>query len=96
MGLIPADAKVGVGGSVTIRELGLIEALTERGNRVVHHWHPDMSVKDRLPYMMEAHNSDVYLCSSNAATEDGKLVNVDSMGNRVASVIITLRGSKKS
>jgi L-lactate utilization protein LutB len=84
---IPADAKVGVGGSMTIRELGLMEALTERGNRVVHHWLPDISVRDWLPFMREAHNCDVFLCSSNAVTEDGKLVNVDSTGNRVASMI---------
>ena len=87
LALIPADAKVGVGGSMTIRELGLMEALTERGNRVVHHWLPDISVRDWLPFMREAHNSDVFLCSSNAVTEDGKLVNVDSTGNRVASMI---------
>lgn len=85
--LIPMDAKVGIGGSVTVRELGLIEALRERGNRVVHHWLPGVSVEGWLPYMVEAHNSDVYLCSSNAVTEDGKLVNVDSSGNRVASMI---------
>jgi len=90
--LIPLDAKVGVGGSMTIRELGLIEALTRRGNRVVHHWIPDVPFSDWLPFMMEAHNSDVFLCSSNAVTEDGKLVNIDSTGNRVASMIF---GPKK-
>jgi len=90
--LIPFDAKVGVGGSMTIRELGLIEALTRRGNRVVHHWIPDVPFSDWLPFMMEAHNSDVFLCSSNAVTEDGKLVNIDSTGNRVASMIF---GPKK-
>ncbi len=90
--LIPINAKVGVGGSMTIRELGLIEALTSRGNRVVHHWLPDIPIRNWLPFMMEAHNSDVFLCSSNAVTEDGKLVNVDSTGNRVASMIF---GPKK-
>ena len=87
LALIPADAAVGVGGSVTIRELGLMEALTERGNRVVHHWQPNVSVENWLPYMVEAHDSDVFLCSTNAVTEDGKLVNADSTGNRVASMI---------
>jgi hypothetical protein len=90
--LIPLNAKVGVGGSMTIRELGLIEALTRRGNRVVHHWQPSMPVSDWLPFMMEAHNSDVFLCSSNAVTKDGKLVNIDSTGSRVASMIF---GPKK-
>jgi len=92
LGLIPLDAKVGVGGSMTIRELGLIEALTQRGNPVVHHWQPDISVSDWFPFMMEAHSSDVFLCSSNAVTEDGKLVNIDSSGNRVASMMF---GPKK-
>jgi L-lactate utilization protein LutC len=87
LALVPADAKVGVGGSVTIRELGLTETLTERGNRVVHHWQPKIAVEDWLPFMVEAHNSDFFLCSSNAVTEDGKLVNVDGTGNRVASMI---------
>lgn len=90
--LIPSNAKVRVGGSMTIRELGIIEALTRRGNRVVHHWQPSMPVSDWLPFMMEAHNSDVFLCSSNAVTEDGKLVNIDSTGNRVASMMF---GPKK-
>jgi len=92
LGRIPLDAKVGVGGSVTVREMGLIEALTKRGNQVVHHWLPEVSPKEWLPYMTEAHNADVYLCSSNAITEDGKLVNIDSTGNRVASMIF---GPKK-
>ena len=87
LGLIPVDVKVGVGGSVTVRELGLIEALRERGNVVVDHWLPDVLLEAKLPFMVEAHNSDVFLCSSNAVTEDGKLVNVDSTGNRVASMI---------
>jgi len=90
--LIPLDAKVGVGGSMTIRELGLIEVLTRRGNRVVHHWLPGVPFSGWLPFMMEAHSSDVYLCSSNAVTEDGKLLNIDSTGNRVASMIF---GPKK-
>jgi len=90
--LIPPDAKVGVGGSTTIREIRLIEALTERGNQVVHHWLPDISQEDRLRLITEENTSDVYLCSSNAITEDGQLVNVDGAGNRVAAMIF---GPKK-
>lgn len=92
LGLIPTEAKVGVGGSMTIRELGLIEALTQRGNPVAHHWLLNIPVGNWLPFMMEEHNSEVFLCGSNAVTEDGKLVNIDSTGNRVASMIF---GPKK-
>ncbi len=90
--LVPINAKVGIGGSVTIRELGLIEALTKRGNHVVHHWQLNKPVSRWFPFMIDAHSSDVYLSSTNAVTEDGKLVNVDSTGNRVASMIF---GPKK-
>ena len=90
--LVPINAKVGIGGSMTIRELGLIEALTKRGNHVVHHWQLSKPVSRWLPFMIDAHSSDVYLSSTNAVTGDGKLVNVDSTGNRVASMIF---GPKK-
>ncbi len=96
---IPPSAKVGVGGSVTIREVGLIDALEARGNHVVHHWKPELGHdKDGgrtgafVPggdshVRREALNADVYLCSSNVITMDGKLVNMDGFGNRVAAMI---------
>jgi L-lactate utilization protein LutB len=36
--LVPGEALVGLGGSVTLREMGLPEALRARGNRVADHW----------------------------------------------------------
>jgi len=87
LALIPPDARVGVGGSLTIREVGIIEALTQRGNEVVHHWVSGISAQERYALMREELNTDVFLCSSNAITEDGKLVNVDDCGNRVAAMI---------
>jgi NAD-dependent dihydropyrimidine dehydrogenase PreA subunit len=35
----------------------------------------------------KASRADVYLSSTNALTEEGKLVNIDGLGNRVASMI---------
>ena len=96
---IPQIAKVGIGGSVTIRELGLIESLERRGNQVIHHWKPEGGHDEGggriesggpgsgLAIRREALNSDVYLCSANAVTMDGKLVNIDGHGNRAASMI---------
>jgi len=86
LGLIPEGSTVGVGGSVTIRELGLIDELERRGYRVIHHWvkAPPEEV-DRLRRLELT--ADVFLCSANAVTLDGKLVNVDGVGNRVAAMI---------
>ncbi len=36
--MIPKNTKVGVGGSVTLREMGLVEDLLKRGNEVYDHW----------------------------------------------------------
>jgi len=85
LSLIPSNADVGVGGSVTIREINLIEALTARGNMVFQHWsQPEENVR---AIMRKQLNSHVFVASSNAVTEDGKLVNIDKAGNRVAAMI---------
>jgi L-lactate utilization protein LutB len=87
LGMIPADAKVGVGGSVTIREIGLVEALVQRGNSVADHWRSGLSEEQLKEVRRSQLTSDVFLSSSNAVTMDGKLLNADGTGNRVAAMI---------
>jgi len=86
LNLIPEGSVVGIGGSVTIREIGVIEELERRGFKVVHHW-VKVSPEESLELRRKALTSDVYLCSSNAVTLDGKLVNIDALGNRVAAMV---------
>jgi hypothetical protein len=83
--LIPAGAKVGVGGSITIRELGLIPALEARGHQVAQHWQPGISKEQDLAIRKEEVLADVFLASSNAVTMTGELVNIDGVGNRAAA-----------
>jgi L-lactate utilization protein LutB len=40
---IPSGAKVGIGGSITLREMGILEALEKRGNEVYDHWKEGLS-----------------------------------------------------
>jgi L-lactate utilization protein LutB len=88
---IPTAALVGVGGSVTLRELGLIQALQDRGNPVAQHW-GEYPPDERLKIRRQQLTADVFLTSSNAITEKGQLVNVDGAGQRVAAMIF---GPKK-
>jgi hypothetical protein len=84
--LISKDAKVGIGGSVTIREIDLVEELRKRGNEVLETWRKITAEEDQA--IRKGHlTCDVFVSSSNAVTEDGKLVNADGTGNRVAAMI---------
>ncbi len=80
--LIPEGASVGVGGSMTIRELQLAETLAASGHPVHWHW-----LGDGPAAFPPAREADVYLASANAVTREGLLVNIDGTGNRVASMI---------
>jgi hypothetical protein len=85
--LIPLGVNVGIGGSISIRELGLIEDLTTRGNKVIHHWKAELDPEADFQTRREELITDVFLASSNAITIDGVLVNTDGVGNRVAGMI---------
>ncbi len=90
---IPAGASVGIGGSVTVRDLGIHQALKERGNRVYDHWDASLSPAEKAAARDNQVKADVFLSSANALTMDGALVNVDGTGNRVASMIFGPRTS---
>ncbi|NLL82005.1 MAG: LUD domain-containing protein [Tissierellia bacterium] len=80
---IRIDDIVGIGGSVTILDMGLYEQLTNRGNTVYWHWKSE----DKKETLANAKNADVYLSSVNAISKDGKIVNMDGTSNRVSSMI---------
>lgn len=85
--LIPADATIGFGGSVTLAELGIIAKLEERGNNVPNYLKPGLSPEEMKAIRRQHLLSDVYLAGTNAVTLDGKLVNVDAIGNRVGAML---------
>jgi hypothetical protein len=85
---IPDGVTVGVGGSVTLGQIGLLEAL---GKRKIHFIWPQQHAKtneERIELNRKALLADVFLSSTNAVTEDGKLFNVDATGNRVGAMFI--------
>ena len=82
---IIGSKSVGIGGSATVRDLGLAEALQANGNEVYWHWLAAKEAKQAA--RDKALTADVYMCSSNALTADGRLVNIDGTGNRAAGLI---------
>ena len=89
---IPSGATVGAGGSMTLTQIGMLKSLENRN--VLYIWPPQrpMNDEERGQLIRNALTSDVFLTSTNAITEDGKLFNVDATGNRVGAMFI---GSKK-
>ena len=87
LGKITPGASVGVGGSITIRQLNLIEILRQQGHKVYDHWQEGLSPDEIREMQWHNLTSQVFLASTNAITADGKLVNTDNTGNRVAAMI---------
>lgn len=76
LSIVPVDHTVGTGGSVTLAQLDVKNALAARGNVFF----------DRNAYQSAAH-ADWFLSSANALTEGGDIVNIDGSANRVSSLI---------
>jgi len=72
----------GFGGSDTTRSLGLHEALAAMGKTVYDHWQEGLSPEAGLEARLHMGRCDCFLCSANAVSETGEVVNVDGAGNR--------------
>lgn len=76
---------IGIGGSMTIFDSNIHEELIKRGNSVYWHWLANDENKNET--LEKAKNASIYLASSNAITSEGKLINIDGVGNRVSSMV---------
>ncbi len=83
---------IGFGGSLSVADLNVAEALSETGKELLIHGVPGLSLEDKLSIMRRQLTSDLFLTGTNALTLTGSLVNIDATGNRVASMIF---GPKK-
>ena len=83
---IDVNESVGIGGSVTIEGLGIYEKLVEKKCQV--HWNWKVGANEnKNDITVQASKAKVYLSSTNAITEDGRLVNIDGNGNRLSSML---------
>lgn len=84
LSMIPEGSTVTWGGSETIRECGLTDALKKAPVTV---WdRADVKPEDMKAFYRQAFCADYYLMSANAITLDGQLINIDGTGNRVAAL----------
>ncbi len=84
--IIPENSSIAWGGSESISEIGLLESLS-KGKYTLYDRSAAKTLEEKNELILKAFSSDYYLMSTNAFTSDGKLVNIDGTGNRVAAMI---------
>ena len=99
--LVPQSASVGVGGSMTVREIGVLDDLVQQEHTMYDHWRAGLSQEDILAIRRAQLTCDVFLTSTNAITLKGELVSTDGIGNRVCAMtfgpkkVIVVAGANK-
>lgn len=83
--LIPEGSSVSWGGSMSIQEIGLKQAVIE-GNYQVYNRDAASTPEEKRRIELATYDADFFLTSSNAVTEDGILLNIDGNSNRVSAI----------
>ena len=83
---IKSGMSVGLGGSESVKEIGLLNYLLNKKDITLFNQYEDgISMDENIHRRRQGLVSDIFVTSTNAITKDGKLVNADGSGNRVAA-----------
>ena len=83
LSLMPEGASVTWGGSMTLTECGLMDALKTANYEIIDRDTAKTPEESRVMYSKQV-LADYFLMSTNAITIDGELVNIDGRSNRVS------------
>ena len=85
--MIAPGSIVSFGGSMTLSESGMMNALTGRSDITLYDRNTAKNQDDITAIYHKAFDADYFFMSSNAISATGELVNIDGTGNRVAALI---------
>lgn len=100
LSLMPEGSVISWGGSMSISECGLMDAIHEKDYTLIDRMTANTPQEKREIYAKTV-MADYYLMSTNAITMDGELVNIDGFCNRVACLcagpehVIVIAGMNK-
>lgn len=86
LSLIPERSSVGMAGSVTLKQLGIIDELMQGEWKVYNQYLPQFSKEESLKIRKEGTLADFFLSGTNAVTLNGELINISGMGNKTAGL----------
>ncbi|HNP93197.1 MAG TPA: lactate utilization protein [Rectinema sp.] len=79
-------AKVGFGGSMTIKSMNIQERAEKKGAIILDHNKAGLGAEEKMQILRSQLTCDVFISSANAITMEGFIFNVDGNGNRVAAL----------
>lgn len=83
--IVDKECTIGIGHSATIQKMNIVESLMDRGN-IVYDKELAKTKEECKLLKKKALITDWYITGSNAVTLDGRIINVDHSGNRVAAI----------
>ncbi len=86
LNIIPQGASVGISGSQTLEQLGIVSKLEARGNKVFNQYKDGVSREEGLKLRQLGASADYYLTSANAVSKSGELVFFSGYGQRIAGI----------
>lgn len=87
LSLMQSGTSAGFGGSSTLDETGMLQALRNRDDITLIDRDTASTPQEKEDLYHRCFLADSYFMSSNAITADGELINIDGIGNRVAALI---------
>lgn len=85
--LIPDKTIVGVGDSMTLFELGVIDFIRDKNVKFLDKYSKHLTSKDKKEIYRANFSSDTFITGTNAVTENGEIYNIDGNGSRVAPML---------
>ena len=83
---IPDGSTVGIGGSLTLHQIGFLQEIKKHNVQVVNPKEPGKEEK-HFELSRQLFLCDFFISGTNAVTEEGHLYNVDATGNRVGPMV---------
>lgn len=85
LSLIPEGSEVGLGGSMTVTQIGLLDAIVTGDYKLHNQYERGIDREESLRRRSLGTQAEFYVSGCNAITLEGVLINQDGTGNRVSA-----------
>jgi len=86
LSMIPEGCSVGMAGSMTLKQMGILDELSSGKWKVYNQYLPQLTKEESLKIRREGTLADYFLSGTNAVTLNGELINISGMGNKIAGL----------